>query len=177
MKQMSALGRRRRIGIAVTSTGVLRMVGLLNVEAVSRLSPLVYLSPRPTLEKSVVPRLELLLLSPRAQQKYCSNRSTWRRPALELDLEALKHSDLPTPELRKRLLGLKGVGDYAAANLLMILGRYDAIPVDSWALKMVSNEWYGGAPVGRAEVEAAFEGWGEWKGLAYWLWDWTPVNR
>ena len=95
----------------------------------------------------------------------------------ELDLEALKHSDLPTPELRKRLLGLKGVGDYAAANLLMILGRYDAIPVDSWALKMVSNEWYGGAPVGRAEVEAAFEGWGEWKGLAYWLWDWTPVNR
>jgi 3-methyladenine DNA glycosylase/8-oxoguanine DNA glycosylase len=89
----------------------------------------------------------------------------------ELDLEALKDSSLPTPELRKRLLGLKGVGDYAAANLLMILGRYDAIPVDTWAMKMVSNEWFNGAPVNRAQVETVFERWGEWKGLAYWLWD------
>jgi len=89
-----------------------------------------------------------------------------------LDLEALKHSDLPTPELRKRLLRIKGIGGYAVAVLLMILGRYDAIPVDSWALKCVSNEWYDGGPVGKAEVEAAFERWGEWRGLAYWFWDW-----
>jgi N-glycosylase/DNA lyase len=91
----------------------------------------------------------------------------------ELDLEALKSGDLPTPELRSRLLSLKGVGPYAAANLLMLLGRYDAIPIDSWALKMVSNEFYAGAPVGKKEVEAAFEGWGQWRGLAFWLWDWT----
>jgi 3-methyladenine DNA glycosylase/8-oxoguanine DNA glycosylase len=90
-----------------------------------------------------------------------------------LDLEALKHSDLPTPELRKRLLAIKGIGSYAVAVLLMILGRYDAIPVDSWALKSVSNEWYDGQPVGKAEVEAAFERWGEWRGLAYWFWDWN----
>ena len=89
-----------------------------------------------------------------------------------LDLEALKHSDLPTPELRKRLLAIKGIGSYAVAVLLTILGRYDAIPVDSWALKSVSNEWYDGQPVGKAEVEAAFERWGEWRGLAYWFWDW-----
>jgi 3-methyladenine DNA glycosylase/8-oxoguanine DNA glycosylase len=89
------------------------------------------------------------------------------------DLEALKTSDLPTPELRKRLLAIKGVGDYAVANLLMLLGRYDAIPVDSWALKMVSQEWHDNRPVGRAEVEAAFERWGEWRGLAYWFWDWS----
>jgi 3-methyladenine DNA glycosylase/8-oxoguanine DNA glycosylase len=90
-----------------------------------------------------------------------------------LDLEALKDSELPSPELRKRLLGIKGVGNYAAANLLMILGHYDAIPVDSWALKMVSQEWYNGAPIGPPEVEAAFEHWGVWKGLAYWMWDWS----
>jgi 3-methyladenine DNA glycosylase/8-oxoguanine DNA glycosylase len=89
-----------------------------------------------------------------------------------LDLEALKHSDLPTPELRKRLLRIKGIGGYAVAVLLMILGLYDSIPVDSWALKSVSNEWYDGQPVGKAEVEAAFERWGEWQGLAYWFWDW-----
>jgi 3-methyladenine DNA glycosylase/8-oxoguanine DNA glycosylase len=93
-----------------------------------------------------------------------------------LDLESLKATDMPTAELRKRLLAIKGVGGYAAANLLMILGRYDFVPVDSWAMKMVSHEWYGGEAVGQAEVEAAFERWGEWKGLAYWFWDWSRTD-
>ncbi len=91
----------------------------------------------------------------------------------DLDLELLKTADIPTAELRKQLLAIKGVGEYAMANLLMLLGRYDFIPVDSWARTMVSREWYGGKPVGRAEVEAAFERWGEWKGLVYWFWDWS----
>jgi 3-methyladenine DNA glycosylase/8-oxoguanine DNA glycosylase len=90
-----------------------------------------------------------------------------------LDLEALRTADLPTPELRKRLLALKGVGPYAVANLLMLLGRYDAIPIDSWALHQVSREWHGGAAIGPAEVEAAFARWGAWKGLAYWFWQWA----
>ena len=55
----------------------------------------------------------------------------------------------------------------------MLLERYDFLPVDSWALKLVSHEWYDGGPVGQAEVEAAFAHWGQWKGLAYWFWDWS----
>jgi 3-methyladenine DNA glycosylase/8-oxoguanine DNA glycosylase len=94
----------------------------------------------------------------------------------ELDLESLKVADMPTADLRKRLLAIKGVGGYAAANLLMILGHYDFVPVDSWAMKMVSHEWYGGEAVGQAEVEAAFEPWGEWKGLVYWFWDWSRIE-
>jgi 3-methyladenine DNA glycosylase/8-oxoguanine DNA glycosylase len=90
----------------------------------------------------------------------------------QVDLESLKNSDLPTAELRKRLLALKGVGGYAAANLLMILGRGDHLPVDSWARTMVSREWYGGEPVTDKQVEEAFADWGEWKGMAYWFWDW-----
>jgi 3-methyladenine DNA glycosylase/8-oxoguanine DNA glycosylase len=93
-----------------------------------------------------------------------------------LDLEALKAVDIPIAQLRKHLLAVKGVGGYAAANLLMLLGRYDFVPVDSWALKMVSHEWYNGRPVKQVQVEAAFERWGEWKGLAYWFWDWSFVN-
>jgi len=96
-----------------------------------------------------------------------------KQAAGEIDLEALKTNHLPTADLRKQLLALKGIGDYAAANLLMLLERYDYIPVDSWALSMVSKEWYAGQPIGRLEVEAAFERWGEWKGMAYWLWDWS----
>lgn len=96
-----------------------------------------------------------------------------QRVAAGFDLEALRTAELPTPELRKRLLALKGVGPYAVANLLMLLGHYDAIPIDSWALSVVSKEWHGGAPVGPAEVEAAFARWGQWKGLAYWFWEYA----
>ncbi|HUV90308.1 MAG TPA: hypothetical protein VMY80_11690, partial [Anaerolineae bacterium] len=80
------------------------------------------------------------------------------------------------PQLRKQLRAIKGVGDYAVACLLILLGRYDAVPVDSWALTLVSREWYGGNPVGRAEVEAAFERWGQWQGLAYWFWGWSHAD-
>jgi len=91
----------------------------------------------------------------------------------ELDSEAFKTSTLSTLELRKELLKIRGVGPYAAANLLMILGRSDFIPVDSWALKMVSHEWYRGKAVTPKLVERRFAKWREFKGLAYWFWDWT----
>ena len=88
------------------------------------------------------------------------------------DLESLKNPSLPTLELRKELMTINGVGPYAAANLLLILGRSDFIPVDSWALKLVSHEWYKGKPITAREVEKRFEKWGEFKGLAFWFWDW-----
>ena len=88
-------------------------------------------------------------------------------------LESLKTSDRPTLELRKELLKINGVGPYAAANLLLLLGRTDFIPIDSWALKLVSHEWYDGKPVTPKDVEKHFERWGEFKSLAFWFWDWN----
>lgn len=90
----------------------------------------------------------------------------------KFDLEALKTSSLPTLELRKELLKINGVGPYAAANLLMILGRHDFIPIDSSSLTVVSHEWYRGKSVTAKQVEKRFEKWGEFKGLAFWFWDW-----
>ncbi len=89
-----------------------------------------------------------------------------------LDLNLLIDGSLPTDELRRYLLAIKGIGPYAAANLLLLLGRYDDLPIDSWALKMVSREWFAGEPIGPAEVNAAFERWGTWRGLVYWFWEW-----
>ncbi|MFH2039773.1 MAG: hypothetical protein ABIJ65_10100 [Chloroflexota bacterium] len=100
-----------------------------------------------------------------------------RVTASNLDVEAFKTSSLPTLELRKELLKIMGVGPYAAANLLMILGRSDYLPIDTWALKMVSQEWHGGQTVTPAQVQAAFEKWGEWKGLVYWFWDWAYLRK
>jgi hypothetical protein len=53
----------------------------------------------------------------------------------------------------------------------MILGHTDNIPVDSWALKMVSLEFYGGEPVGRAG-RSRIRALGQVEGMAYWFWDW-----
>lgn len=95
----------------------------------------------------------------------------------KLELESLKGSEIPTEELRDRLLSIKGVGAYAAANLLMLLGRYDYLTIDSWALKVVSHEWHAGEPIEAEQVQRAFESWGEWKGLAYWFWDWSYTGE
>ena len=95
----------------------------------------------------------------------------------ELDVEGWKTAVIPTDELRKQLLALKGVGPYAAAHLLIFLGHYDAIPVDSWAIKLVSTEWFDSQPVTKKDVEAAFEKWGQWQALAYWFWDWNYLQN
>ncbi|MGD2072124.1 MAG: hypothetical protein PVG65_01370 [Candidatus Thorarchaeota archaeon] len=94
-----------------------------------------------------------------------------------INLESFKTSNLPTKQLSKELVALKGVGKYAVANLMILLGRYDSLPIDSWALKVVSKEWYDGKSIGQEEVETAFEKWGEWKGLAYWFWDWSYFSK
>ncbi len=91
----------------------------------------------------------------------------------KFDVESFKTSTLPTLELRKELMKIRGVGPYAAANLLMILGRSDFIPIDSWALKVVSHEWYKGRPITPKHVERRFKQWGDFKGLAFWFWDWN----
>ena len=62
----------------------------------------------------------------------------------ELDLEGLTNSKLPTPELLRALLGIKGVGPYAAATLLMLLGRYDALGSDTVLRDFVSAQYFAG---------------------------------
>jgi 3-methyladenine DNA glycosylase/8-oxoguanine DNA glycosylase len=49
-----------------------------------------------------------------------------------VDPESWLHSELPTPDLKKEIKKVKGVGDYAAENLLKLLGRYDGLSLDSW---------------------------------------------
>ncbi len=91
----------------------------------------------------------------------------------QLDLEQLKDGNCSASDVRAKLLQIKGVGEYTAAMLLMLLGHYEYIPVDSWARKLVSQEWRAGQPAASQDVESTFEHWGRWKGLAYWFWNWT----
>lgn len=91
----------------------------------------------------------------------------------DLNLEALPHADHSTDELKQTLLSIKGVGSYAAATLLMLLGRYDELAVDSVFRQFVSERYFDGEAPSDAEAKAVYDDWGEWKYLAYWfdLWE------
>jgi len=95
----------------------------------------------------------------------------------EMDLESFKSQAFKSEDIYNYLIKIKGIGAYAAASLSILLGDYDHLPIDSWALKMVSEEWYEGKPIGKKEVEAAFEKWGQWKGLVYWYWNWSNQSQ
>jgi hypothetical protein len=84
---------------------------------------------------------------------------------------------LSTPELRKELLKLPGIGPYAAATLLGLLSRHDFIGVDTEAVSQVSKAFYGGQPVGEKEINAVFARWGKYKSLAYWFWDYAGTQQ
>jgi N-glycosylase/DNA lyase len=96
----------------------------------------------------------------------------------KLDLEALARAgtqELSDEEVAARLLELPGVGPYAAAHIMMLLGRYTPLVLDSWTrpkyLKVSGSK--------RAKdttIERRFRRYGEYAGLAFWLYltrDWV----
>lgn len=96
-----------------------------------------------------------------------------------LDLEKFGSAGadgLPDDELEKRLLALPGVGPYAAAHVMMMLGRYSRLILDSWTRPKYAK--LSGTPSATdAEIAARFEPYGEYAGLAFWLYltrDWLP---
>jgi 3-methyladenine DNA glycosylase/8-oxoguanine DNA glycosylase len=86
----------------------------------------------------------------------------------KLDVEAWINSDLPTPELKKQLKSVKGVGDYAAENLLKLLGRYDGLALDSWLRGQFYKTHNKGRVCKDKKIERHYGKFGEWKGLAIW---------
>jgi 3-methyladenine DNA glycosylase/8-oxoguanine DNA glycosylase len=81
----------------------------------------------------------------------------------DLDLDAwCRETD--SAALRSSLLGVKGVGAYAANHLLMLLGHYDHIPCDS-----VVREYLGVSPKAaqKAVERAAVKRYGHWGWYAY----------
>jgi 3-methyladenine DNA glycosylase/8-oxoguanine DNA glycosylase len=87
-----------------------------------------------------------------------------------LDLESWQDQSIPSADLYKHLLSLPGIGPYAASCLLIYLGHYDCVNVDSWARTLVSREL--GKPVNDKEVHAFFEPYGKWKALVYHFYPW-----
>jgi 3-methyladenine DNA glycosylase/8-oxoguanine DNA glycosylase len=86
----------------------------------------------------------------------------------ELDLEELADDELPDDEVAARLLALPGVGPYAAAHVMMLLGRYSRLVLDSWTRPTYAR-LTGGRAKKDATIERRFRRYGPYAGLAFWL--------
>ena len=86
----------------------------------------------------------------------------------ELQVEAWLKSDLPTAELVKEIKGVKGVGNYAAENLLKLLGRYDGLALDSWTRAKFFQVRNNGRKTTDKRIARYYSRFNEWRGLALW---------
>jgi 3-methyladenine DNA glycosylase/8-oxoguanine DNA glycosylase len=96
----------------------------------------------------------------------------------ELDLESLSRAsteELPDDELAAELLALPGVGPYAAAHIMMLIGRYTPLILDSWTRPKYLKV-SGGKRAKDTTIERRFRRYGSYAGLAFWLYltrDWV----
>jgi N-glycosylase/DNA lyase len=89
-----------------------------------------------------------------------------------VDLEALKDTTVSVDDAEAALRSLPGIGPYAAANVLMLLGRYDHLPVDSWFRETVRRGWFGGRDVSEREMVNAFDRFRPYRTLVYRFYNW-----
>jgi 3-methyladenine DNA glycosylase/8-oxoguanine DNA glycosylase len=95
----------------------------------------------------------------------------------EIDPERMADPDLPDDEVEAQLLALPGVGPYAAAHVMLMLGRYSRLILDSWTRPTYAR-LAGKRVVGDAAIRRRFARYGQWAGLAFWLMltrDWVPA--
>jgi len=93
-----------------------------------------------------------------------------------LDLEHLAtDKDLSDDEVEARLRALPGVGPYAAAHIMMMLGRYSRLILDSWT-RPTYLRVAGKRSASDAAIVRRFKRYGRFAGLAFWLFvtsDWV----
>jgi N-glycosylase/DNA lyase len=85
-----------------------------------------------------------------------------------LDVEAWLKSELPTAQLQREMKRVKGVGDYAAENLLKLVGRYDVMALDSWVRGKYARMHNGGRAAKDSKIERHYSRFNSWRGLALW---------
>jgi 3-methyladenine DNA glycosylase/8-oxoguanine DNA glycosylase len=97
-----------------------------------------------------------------------------------LDLELLRVTpthELPDDGVAAALLALPGVGPYAAAHVMMLLGRHSRLILDSWTRPKYAG--LNGRKAADRQIERRFKRYGEYAGLAFWLFltrDWVEES-
>ena len=86
----------------------------------------------------------------------------------------LNDPELPDDEVAARLLALPGCGPYATAHMMMLLGRYSRLILDSWTRPKYAR--LNGRKAADRTIERRFRRYREYAGLAFWLYltrDWV----
>ena len=86
----------------------------------------------------------------------------------ELDVESWLTNDAPLMDLIKEMKSVKGVGDYAAENLLKLIGRYDGLALDSWTRAQFARARNNGRPASDNKILRFYSRFNSWRGLALW---------
>jgi 3-methyladenine DNA glycosylase/8-oxoguanine DNA glycosylase len=93
----------------------------------------------------------------------------------DIDLEALADASMPDEEVDERLRTLPGVGPYAAAHIMMTLGRNSRLILDSWTRPTYARLANKRRIPADAAIVKRFSRYGAHAGLAFWLYvtrDW-----
>ena len=100
----------------------------------------------------------------------------------EVDVEALgtaTSEELPDDEVDAALQALPGVGPYAAAHIMLMIGRYSRLIFDSWTRPKYAR-LAGRKSVKDSTISRRFRRYGRWAGLAFWLYltrDWIEAEE
>jgi 3-methyladenine DNA glycosylase/8-oxoguanine DNA glycosylase len=89
----------------------------------------------------------------------------------ELDVEAFGRAtpdELSDDELEQALLALPGVGPYAAAHIMMMLGRYSRLILDSWTRPTYAR-LKGRRAVKDSTIVRRWARYRDYAGLAFWM--------
>jgi 3-methyladenine DNA glycosylase/8-oxoguanine DNA glycosylase len=85
-----------------------------------------------------------------------------------VDPEGWLTTDMPAAELKKEMKKVKGVGDYAADNLLKLVGHYDGLALDSFLRAQFYKTHRGGKKCSDKAIEKYYKRFGKWRGLVMW---------
>lgn len=85
-----------------------------------------------------------------------------------LDVESWLNNQAPWDELIKELKTVKGVGNYAAENLLKLIGRYDGLALDSWTRAQFASARNNGRAASDKKIARFYARFNTWRGLALW---------
>jgi N-glycosylase/DNA lyase len=105
-------------------------------------------------------------------------RSGYRAPYLkelaqrvasgELDVESWLTTDASLTDLLKEMKSVKGVGNYAAENVLKLIGRYDGLALDSWTRAKFAEMRNQGRVANDKKILRFYARFNSWRGLVLW---------
>ena len=87
----------------------------------------------------------------------------------ETEPERWRDASVDAGEIERQILGLKGFGPYAAANMLKLLGHYERLAIDSSVRETFRVRINDGVRPSDDDIERHYEPYGRWRGLVMWF--------